>query len=490
VVVVCGCPPRPVPPRARELDALAQRRTTLEVRLNEADARVRALLEARDEALWRHFTTRAPLELGAATAARERFLDAGVPWLLLESAALGGHQRELAQGLWRLERGERLALALADVERRLDEKERSLMVRSGTRELPWREVATAISAEASAVTRKELWQARAAAAPAVLELLVERSTTVAEVLGPDAGACALRGLTCEQLAMMARDGLEVSDGGVVVGLESALAQELRLPPAQVGRPELLRALRSPPEEDRALDVARAGAALHLAVRALGLDADGGVLLDVTASPIRHPLPLAVPLPPGVRVSIRPAPGVGPLGQALAELGRAAAWARHPGQAAWQLEVEAEAAAQLSKSLLTDDGFLAAVGVDARLGRAVAARAQRSQALEQRQRAAACLVSLAERAGGEGAATQTFRELEAQALGLGTTDADAALWRLDSDPVLTCAVPVQGAARVRSWRRTLPPRWWSVPGTFAALLRGAPLPAPPMEAPAPDGGTAP
>ncbi|MBX7096467.1 MAG: hypothetical protein K1X89_02035, partial [Myxococcaceae bacterium] len=62
VVVVCGCPPRPVPPRAPEVDPLAQRRTTLEVRLNEADARVRALLEARDEALWRHFTTRAPLE--------------------------------------------------------------------------------------------------------------------------------------------------------------------------------------------------------------------------------------------------------------------------------------------------------------------------------------------------------------------------------------------------------------------------------------------
>lgn len=440
-LVLLACPPSTVSPSGPgPEEALAQERAATRAQLERIAGHAEALIRARETALWKAATSQKPLDLSATKAPLEAL--ASAPWpeafddVALDAGISAGALRVFV-------RGERLAQELRDVDARLAAAEDGLVVKAGAREVRWRDLHRTLAAEASALTRRELWAGRVGALPPLVELHGERSQVVERWAG-DAGVLSL--LALDGAALKAAAEAELTDVDADAGFARAFADygaaQLGLPAAQLSQADLPRLVKLVPDEERLLDEGRQKKLLEAAARNLGL-ADAGVVV----TPGHGTLPMAVAPEGQVLVVARATPGVVPLRLILSELGRAARWSRGDARPLARLaqEIPAERTATLARALASEPAWLAMEsGLDGTPAVRLATRATWLERFERRRLAAMCLVSLASLEG-EAAARTAFSTWVPKALGVPVPETEASTWRLWVDPTFSFA------PRVLAWR---------------------------------------
>jgi hypothetical protein len=471
VLLLAGCPkavpaaviaPPPPPdagvdPRLAQLDAL--------------EAEVGAVLLAQDEALWRHWTTGAPLDLAKASD--------GHPALFTKDTLVALRRlretlpAEAARRAAHLERwltGELLARALGAENDAVTSLEAGLSFAVAGKEVAWRELTRQLMQEPSAVKRRALWKASLEAAARLDAALARREEKAAEaVTALDSPstlelAAEARELDLDALARAAELVLTSTEDAWRAALERQSAADVRLPVASLTRAELPRLLRLPPQVDAAFPKEQLGARATAVLRALGLDGRAGLTLDMSPEPKRHPLPLTVvPKPGEVRVSFKPVGGLRDQAALLSELGTALALAEaRTGHVATDRlgdPATAQVLAELFAGLVATPAWLESVGVRGPAQRDTIDAWTLHRLFLARRAAGVVLVRLETQGLSESDARARTVRILSRALGLAPSEADGVRWRIDTDDFLRSATQLEAAALAAALRAQLPGDWF-------------------------------
>lgn len=476
LVVLAGCPKNaPIAdvgadkPDAgvTQADLLGRKADALE---KEAAQVVRAI----DEALWRHWTTGAPLDLPALTKGHDALFSK-------QSLATLRRARELrpadAQKLSNLERwlgGELLARGVAAQSEALANLEASTTFTVDGKELPWRDLNKLLLSEKSAVKRRALWNGSHAAALRIDAAIARRDEKVKEVLtalelpAPLDFAAETRGLDLDALQKSAEEVLTRTDAEWTSTLQALSDATVKLPVSALTRGELPRLLKAPEAVDTEFPRGKVAARAVQTLGTLGVYGKPGLTLDLAEAAKKNPLPLTVaPGPNDVRVSVKPVGGLRDQESVLGELGAALSLhAQRSGSFALDRlgnPTEALRSSELFASLVTEDAWLLANEVDNRPQVIAAAKAQRLFLLR---RAAGVVLSKlqTQTLADEAAARAKYVAIMSRAMGLTLAAAEGARWRVETDDFLRSATQLEALLGAEAWRAKLGEGWWLKPLT--------------------------
>lgn len=451
-----------------------------EATVDAVEAEVAEALRVRDEALWRHWTTGAPLDpaamqqtaaprFGPDTLARLRGVMRPTP----DDVTLRARHLEAWLG------GQLLSHALADDDAALADVEAGLTFRADGQEVPWRELGRRLLNERSALKRRALWSEALTVVGPLDEALAQRemkADEAARALGwPSAMALAAqaRDVDLSEVADAARDFLDATDEAWQATLKKQSAATVRLPLARLTRAELPRLLHPRPEADAAFPRGRLAANVVALLGRIGLYGQPGLTLDLNDGAAKQPLPLTVaPTSRDVRTSFKPAGGLRDQASLLSEVGAALASSQaRTGHLATE-RLGDPAAGQLMgdvfASLLTTPEWLESVGVDGNARRLVI-DAVRAERLFQLRRAAGVVLARVETAGLDaGEAQKRTTEVLTRALGVADLGDESARWRIETDDFLRSATQLKAAAYAQVLRQREPADWFASPQRFAPL----------------------
>ncbi len=430
-----------------EAQALADRVTALE-------AEATTVLHDLDEALWQHWTTGAPLDLGKARQGHETLLSPATLETLRRARAL---QATDATRLTRLEAwvaGELLAQGVAEENAALASLEATVTFTVDGREYAWRDLPRLLVSEKSAVKRRALWVGSQQAALSLDTAIARRDARLAEVatslgLAKDFDATS-RGLSASALRADAEALLAVTDEEWRATLQRASDADVKLPLTALTRADLPRVMRVPGNVDAEFGKDKLPARLATVG---GLDT---LRVDLGEAAGKNFVPLAVaPTRDDVRLSARPMNGLREQQQVLGEVGvalqlRRAARLELPGAAMEQAELYA--------GLLRDDAWLTEAGVTLRAETIAAARAL--WLFQNRRAAARFLAKLdTDAMTDETAARAKYVERMGQALGLQLPPEEGARFRVDTTDAWRAAAQLDAALKAEQRRSKLDGAWW-------------------------------
>lgn len=464
--------------------------------LDALDAEAGRVLAEADEALWRHWTSGAPLSLPAG---RDTFFSQQT----LELLRADGSQR--ARHLEHFIVAELLARALASDTEAIASLEAGATFTLDSREVLWRDLPRLLVTEKSAVKRHALWAASGQVAERLESLLTHReqvSATQLAALGVPSALelwAAARGVSSVALARDARALLEKTDEAWSATLTALSEAELKLPVDVLTRADLPRLLKVPAAVDAAFPRAQVAPFALATLSNAGLKSAPGLTLDLTEAAAKKPLPLTVaPKPSDVRVSFKPVGGLRDMTHLLAEPGAAVAWrSASTGHASTDRlgdPAHTLVVAELFAALVQEPAWLQARGIAEADHAAIvaAARAQRLYAL--RRACMAVLLRIETDGLSDSEAHARVEQISAHALGVKASKEDALRLHLDLDEGLRAASVLKAAFQAALERERLGARWWGSPeglkslaprlaaGTSAAWSTGMPTtPSPPWHA---------
>ncbi|MEW6433618.1 MAG: hypothetical protein AB1730_19090, partial [Myxococcota bacterium] len=478
VVLLAGCP-KAVPeyidrgpvdagvdPRVATVDAI--------------EAEVAAVLRAQDEALWRHWTTGAPLDLTRAREGHDALYSRET--LRTLRAARAGAPDGVSRRAAHLEHwlaGELLSRALETENDAVASLEAGLTFTVDGREVAWRELPQVLLTEKSAVKRRALWRSSLEAAERLDAALARRDAKAAEAVAALDSPSTLelaaetRELDLDELARAAEQVLASTEDAWRAALERQAAVDVRLPLARLTRAELPRLLRMPPEVDAAFPKEQLASRAVALLGALGVYGRPGLTLDLAGGAKKHPLPLTIaPAPADVRVSFRPAGGLRDQAALLGELGAALALSEaRTGHLATERLGDpafAQVLAELFAGLVATPAWLESVGIKGPVQQAVLDAWTANRLFLVRRAAGVVLVRLETQGLSDAEARARFVQLMSRALGLPPSEADGVRWRIDTDDFLRSATQLKAAALARALRAELSDDWFQSPEAFQAV----------------------
>lgn len=444
------------------------------VQVDAIEAEIGAVLRAQDEALWRHWTTGAPLELTKTAEGHDALFTKQT--LATLRGAREGLPADVARRAAHLEHwlaGELLSRALTAENDAVASLEAGLTFTVDGKEVDWRELPRLLLTEKSAVKRRALWKASLEAAERLDAALARRDAKAAEAVAALDSPSTLelaaeaRELDLDELARAAEAVLASTDDAWRVALERQSAADVRLPLASLTRAELPRLLRMPPDVDAAFPKdALASRAVSL-LGALGVYGRPALTLDLAGGAKKHPLPLTVaPSPKDVRVSFRPVGGLRDQAALFSELGAALALseARTGHLATERLgdPAAAQVLAELFSGLVATPAWLESIGVKGEQQHAVIDAWTANRLFIVRRAAGVVLVRLETQGLPDTEARARFVSIMSRALGLPASEADGVRWRIDTDDFLRSATQLKAAALARALRAELTDNWFRSP----------------------------
>lgn len=331
LIALAGCPPpQPVPPPPRQ----ATEQETLTPLVAELSHQAEGLLHQQDELIWKHWTEGAPIDIAHSYLGHEELFSAAairrIDRLRQLTPADSPPQRALTHLLAHFV-GEYLARALSDQTEAIANLEASLTFSLEGKDRPYRTLDHLLATEKSAPARQAMY---VAATPAVerLSALVrvkqDRAEELLKQLGYpsyEAYGAQLREANLVELAPLADQILQVTQGAYEKVMDDAAQRELQTPLAKLHRSDLPRLFRSGGVDalfGKDVQVARA----KETVKGLGIDLEAlrNFVLDAKESPKKNPrsLCLALEIPGDVRLTVRPGSGVHATAMFMHELGHA------------------------------------------------------------------------------------------------------------------------------------------------------------------------
>lgn len=483
VLLLAACP-RGVPDsmqdvRAVSVDAGSSEEQALAAQVERIDSEAAVVVRAMDEALWQHWVADAPLDLAKATVGHEQLLSK--PTIeVLRRAQLANVEPIRARHLESWVVGAMLAHALTAETEAVASLEAAATFSLDGKEIAWRDLPRLLVIERSAVKRRALWSASAAAAGRLEVLHAHRDAVEKETLASLEVPSALdfeaqtREVNVEALAAQARNLLEATDPLWKETLKSAADAELKLPLEAVTRADVPRLLKTAPAVDAAFPKGSVPTFALATLADMGLSGAAGLTFDLSDGPKKKPLPLTVaPSASDVRVSYKPAGGMRDLVQLLGEVGAAVALrSAKTGHISTDRLGDPGRALTLSQlfiGLAADPAWLTARGIAEPLQPAIiaAAKAHRLYVLRR-----ACLVLLLryETANlSEAEARARFVELAGRVYMVKVPADEGVRFRLELDDSLRSASTVKAFELAALERSTLPADWWRKPETVTQLL---------------------
>lgn len=479
LVALTGCPKN-----APLADVSAARHSEAELFALKVDAlekEAAQVVGAIDEALWKHWTSGAPLDLASATKGHDALFSKEALQLLRRARELRPTD---AQRIGHLEHwlgGQLLARGVAAESEALANLEATATFTVDGKEFPWRDLNRLLLSERSAVKRRALWNGSHAAALRLDAAIARRDEKVKEVLAalelpaPLDFAAEARGLDLDVLQKRADQTLTSTEADWKTTLESLSDATVKLPVSALTRGELPRLLKVSAAVDAEFPKGKIAARAVQTLGTLGVYGKPGLTLDLAEAAKKNPLPLTVaPSLDDVRVSVKPLGGLRDQEAVLGELGAALALhaARSGSFAIDRLGKSSEAlrGSELFVSLVTEDSWLSANEVNNRPQVIAAAKAMHLFLL--RRAAGVVLAKLETQAlADETAARAKYVAIMTRATGLTIAPAEGARWRLETDDFLRSASQLEALRSAQAWRAQLGEGWWLKPLT--PLTRSAP-----------------
>lgn len=474
LVVLAGCP-RSAPVTdvsAPKPDAGASEADVIAPKVDAIEREVAEVVRAIDEALWKHWTTGAPLDLPAATAGHDALFSKQSLVTLRRARELRPADARRINNLEDWLGGELLARGVAAESEALANLEASTTFTVDGKELAWRDLNKLLVSEKSAVKRRALWNGSHAAAQRLDAAISRRDEKVKEVLAslelpaPLDFAADTRGLDLDALQKSADEVLTRTEDEWKKTLQALSDATVKLPVAALTRGELPRLLKVPAAVDAEFPKTKIATRAVQTLGTLGVYGKPGLTLDLAEAAKKSPLPLTVaPAPSDVRVSVKPVGGLRDQAAVLGELG--AALTLHAAKSgSFAIDrlanpTEALRASELFASLLTEDAWLSANEVNERAQVIAAARAQ--HLFDLRRAAGVVLAKLETQAlADENAARAKYVAIMARATGLSLGEAEGARWRVETDDFLRSATQLQALLGAEAWRVKLGEGWWQKP----------------------------
>ncbi len=353
-------------------------------------------------------------------------------------------------------------------------------------ELPFRDLEILLAGEAHAGRRRKIAQA---ALPVLRKLnapLAERDRAIEEALHglgyPSALSytAQLRQTDPDAMAALAQAVLERTEAPYRAAMEELARRELNATDlSQVRRADVPRLLRTG-EVDTYFPKEKLGPAIAELLERLGLGpaTRPGLKLDVAPRPRKSPraLAVAVEVPSDVRLSIKPAAGLGAWAQALHELGHAVAYELN-GAPRFELALlsgsaAGETAGFLFEGLLDEPAFCAAAG----LPEGKMAQHRKTAALRKlfalRRAAGRVLFEVAWRKEPGADPLEKYRAIHARALGFPVEPEESERFLWDHESSFAAADELRARIAAAQLHAALEkgagPQWWQSPRAGAAL----------------------
>jgi hypothetical protein len=471
LLVLTGCPKSAPPPDITppKPDAGITEAELIAPKVDALEKECAQVVREVDEALWKHWTTGASLDLAAATKGHDALFSK-------QSLVTLRRARELrpadAQRIGNLEHwlgGELLARGVAAESEALANLEASATFTVDGKEQAWRELNKLLVSEKSAVKRRALWNGAHAAALRLDAAILRRDQKVKEVLialdlpAPLDFAADTRELHLDALLQSAEEVLTSTEAEWKTTLQALADADVKLPLTALTRGDLPRLLKVPPAIDAEFPRAKIATRAVQTLGTLGVYGQPGLTVDLAEAAKKNPLPLTVaPAPGDVRVSVKPLGGLRDQQAVLGELG--AALTLHAAKSgSFAIDrlgnpTEALRTSELLASLLAEDAWLSANEVNNRPQVIAAAKAQRLYQL--RRAAGVVLARLATQPLNEEAdARAKFVAIMSRATGLTLAPEEGARWRIETDDFLRSATQLEAMRSAEQWRVQLGEEWW-------------------------------
>ncbi len=476
LLVLAGCPKNaPIADvTAAPFDAGVTEAERLGAQADALEKEVAQVVRAIDDALWRHWTTGAPLDLPARTKGHDALFSRQSLTTLRRARELRPADAERLGNLERWLGGELLARGVFAESEALANLEASTTFTVDGKELPWRDLNKLLVSEKSAVKRRALWNGSHAAALRIEAAIVRRDEKMKAVLialelpSPLDFAADTRGLDLDALQKSAEDVLTITDAEWTSTLQALSDATVKLPVSALTRGDLPRLLKAPEVVDAEFPKGKVAARAVQTLGTLGVYGKPGLTLDLAEAAKKNPLPLTVaPGPNDVRVSLKPVGGLRDQESVLGELGAALSLhAERSGSFALDRlgnPTEALRSSELLASLVTEDAWLLANEVNNRPQVIAAARAQRLFLV--RRAAGVVLARLqTQTLADEAAARAKYVTIMSRAMGLKLAATEGARWRVETDDFLRSATQLEALLSAESWRAKLGEGWWLKPLT--------------------------
>lgn len=473
-LLLLGCPKSappvdvaPPPPDAGPTEA-----ELLAPRVDAIEKEVAQVVAAVDEALWKHWTTGAPLDLPAAMQGHDALFSKQSLLTLRRARELKAADPKRLGNLEHWLAGELLARGVAAESEALANLEASTTFTVDGKELPWRDLNKLLVNEKSAVKRRALWNGAHAAALRLDAAILRRDEKVKEVLAslelpaPLDFAAETRELDLDALRKAADDVLTRTEEEWKTTLQALSDSTVRLPLSALTRAELPRLLKVPATVDAQFPKSKIATRAVQTLGTLGVYGQAGLTLDLAEAAKKNPLPLTVaPNPGDVRVCVKPVGGLRDQEALMGELGAAITLhsAKSGSFALDRLGKSDEAlrASELFASLLGEDQWLNANDVNDRPQVIAAVKALR---LFQLRRAAGVVLAKLETQtlADDAAARARYVAITSRACAIAMTEAEGARWRVETDDFLRSATRLQALLGSEEWRVKLGEGWWLKP----------------------------
>ncbi len=431
-------------------------------RLEKIEQEVETVVRQFDEALWKHWTVGAPLNLHAIRSAHASLFSSETLATIRKGRSLGaGDQRVLAHlEHWLM--SELLSRDMADENQIVANLRASATFSADGKEYEWRELQRLLTTEPSAQKRRSLWVSSTSAAKRIAAALDRREQKLQSVFAKFEIPSELefasesREVDVEALAQLADDFLKQSDQGWRSIVTRLGDRELMLPYDALTPSDLPRLLRPPPSVDAAFPKDRMLQRARDVIAAFRLGGSPRIALEISDEPKTHPLPLVVaPAPGDVRLHFRASGGLRDQVLMMEELGTATAL--------WHTSAQRLANARLGDpsgsmilsdllaGLLADRLWLATMGVSQHLQANIQESVQALRLYKLRRAAATILLKL-ETSG-------TDATIVARALGVKPLPDDMLRWDAERDELLRAMSHFKSALLAESLRQQLGPRFW-------------------------------
>ncbi|HEY3448793.1 MAG TPA: hypothetical protein VGK67_20710 [Myxococcales bacterium] len=460
-------PPDPDAPLKKDVQAL-----------REAAA---GLLQAQAELTWKSWALGEAVDYSAAAKGREALFapDAYAKVKALREKTKDPGQERALRALELYLAGEQVARATSDSADAVAHLAATSMFSVEGQEFSFRELEVALANEGHTGKRRKIYQA---AGPVVRKLEVAlslREKKLAEAVSalgypnPLAFEAAQRRVDDPAtLSALAEQVLTRTEASYSAALQERCKKELALDLKGVRRSDIPRIMRTG-DVDTFFPKEKSLEVLTSLLARMGLDSVALPQLKLDGAPQlrRNPRALAVSVVAGkdVRLSLRPASGLGAAAQAFHEAGHAVQAAATKGEvaefAALGSGAVAEAAGYLLEDVLDDPPFVETLGVPPAKLAAHAKVSALRKLLQARRLAGRLLFEISWRSGTlQGKPEDAYREIMARALGFPADPEDGARWLTDNDDDLAAADHLRGLLAAAQLRAALSsefgPKWWS------------------------------
>ena len=476
LLLLSGCPKSAPPPDVAPPppDAGVTEAELIAPKVDALEKEAATIVRAVDEALWRHWTTGAPLELAVASKGHDALFSKQSLQTLRRARELRPADAKRLSNLEHWLGGELLARGVAAESEAVANLEASATFTVDGKELPWRDLSKLLVNEKSAVKRRALWNGSHAAAMRLDAAIVRRDEKAKEVLvalelpAPLDFAADTRDLQLDALQKSADEVLTRTEAEWKATLQALADAEVKLPLTALTRAELPRLLKVPAVVEAEFPRAKIATRAVQTLGTLGVYGKPGLTLDLAEAAKKNPLPLTVaPAPNDVRVSVKPTGGLRDQQAVLGELG--AALALHGSKTgSFALDrlgnpTQTLLSSELFASLVTEDAWLSANEVNNRPQVIAAAKALHLFFLR---RAAGIVLAKLETQPltDDAVARAKFVAVMTRAMGITLAPEEGARWRIETDDFLRSATQLDAMLGAEASRVQLGEGWWLKPYT--------------------------